>query len=382
MKPQRKHEGVIWRKSNGKFVPYARVYWTDSAGKKRRTERKARTVSEARDLRQQMLNELEAGPERLEAADLTFRELAAHFEEKKLVEPTYAGDTRIKGQRTWKRQRGYLKTLNAHFGTRLIRKITYEDLVEYRQWRFETPTRRGKQRSVSHVNRELSLLRSIFTYAKRQNIIARSPFDAGASLISLADEVRRDRILTPDEETRLLTQCVGRRAHLRYIVIAAIDTALRKGELFQLRWSDIDMGGAVIVVRSTTTKTRRPRTIGITARLWKALDELLALTQAGEGDYVFGGIKECKRSFASACKDAKITDLRFHDLRHTATTRLVQAGAAPAIAMKTTGHTQFSTFARYVNPDQNAARQAAALLDEFNEREKPAESDQISDLIH
>lgn len=365
---KRKYEGVIWRKIKGKEVPFARVYWIDSAGQKRRTERQAKTVSEARQFRLDILKELEQGPEVFEAAKLTFRELAGKFEEKKLVEPIYVGDTRIKGQRTWQQQRGFLKPLVAYFGNFLVRKITYEHLIEYRQKRFETPTRRGGQRSISQVNRELSLMRSIFTYAKRLNIVTRSPFDAGESLISLADETRRDRILTPDEEKALLAQCIGQRAHLRYIVIAALDTGMRKGELLQLRWIDIDFEKKVIVVRSTTTKTRRSRTIGMTARLTATLAELLELTQGGEWDFVFGGIKDCKKAFRAACQDAKIADLRFHDLRHTATTRLVQSGASPSITMKMTGHTQFATFARYVNPDANAAREAAAFLDNFNQK--------------
>lgn len=364
----RKYEGVIWRKVKGKKTPFARVYWTDSAGRKRRTERQARTVSEARQFRLDILRELENGPEMFEAATLTFKELAEKFEEKKLVEPAYAGDTRIKGQRTWRAQRGFLKPLVAYFGASLVRKITYEHLAEYREKRFSTPTRRGTQRSVSMVNKELSLMRSIFTYAKRLNIIIRSPFDAGESLISLADEARRDRILTPDEEKRLLAQCTGQRAHLRYIVIAALDTGMRKGELLQLIWADVNFEKGVIVVRSTTTKTRRPRIIGMTARLIEALTTLLSLTQGRGKDYVFGGAKDCKKAFNNACRDAKIADLHFHDLRHTATTRLVQSGAQPGIVMKTTGHTQFSTFARYVNPDHATAREAAAFLDNFNQK--------------
>lgn len=368
MQQRRKYEGVIWRKIKGKDVPFARVYWTDSAGCKRRTERKAQTVSEARQFRLDIMRELENGPEVFEARTVTFQELANKYAEKKLVEPLYAGDTRVKGQRAWQRQRGFLKPLTAHFGGFLVRKITYEHLVEYRQKRFESPTRRGTQRSISQVNRELSLMRSIFTYAKRLNVVSKSPFDAGENLISLADEVRRDRILTPEEEKKLLAQCVGQRAHLRYIVIAALDTGMRKGELLQLLWSDVDFDKGVIVVRSSTTKTRRPRTIGMTARLQAALAELLELTRAGEGEPVFGGIKDCKKAFGNACRDAKITDLHFHDLRHTATTRMVQAGASPSITMKMTGHTQFSTFARYVNPDANAAREAATFLDNFNRK--------------
>jgi hypothetical protein len=100
MAQKRKYEGIIWRKIKGKDVPFARVYWTDSAGRKRRTERQARTVSEARQFRLDILRELEQGPEAFEAAKLTFRELAEKFSEKKLVEPLYVGDTRVKGQRT------------------------------------------------------------------------------------------------------------------------------------------------------------------------------------------------------------------------------------------------------------------------------------------
>jgi len=143
---------------------------------------------------------------------------------------------------------------------------------------------------------------------------------------------------------------------------------MRKGELLQLRWLDVDFEKAVIVIRSSTAKTRRPRTIGMTSRLQATLAELLKLTQGGEWDFVFGGVKDCKKAFGNACRDAKITDLRFHDLRHTATTRMVQSGAPPSITMKMTGHTQFSTFARYVNPDAQAAREAASYLDNFNRK--------------
>lgn len=361
----KKYEGIIWRKIKGKKIPFARVCWTDSAGRKRRTERQARTVSEARQFRLDILKELESGPEVFEASTLTFRELAEKYEEKKLVEPVYVGDTRIKGQRSWKQQRVFLKPLRAYFGAFLVRKITHEHLAEYRQKRFETPTRMNTQRSVSQVNRELSLMRSIFTYARRLNLITRSPFDSGEPLISLANEVRRDRILTLDEEKKLLAQCAGPRAHLRYIIITALDTGMRRGELLQMIWADVNFEKGIIIVRSTTTKTRRPRTIGMTARLTAALAEWLEITQARAQDFVFGGIRDCKTAFNTACEKAGIEDLHFHDLRHTATTRLVQAGAQPGIVMKTTGHTQFATFARYVNPDHNAAREAAEFLDTF-----------------
>lgn len=376
------HEGITWRPDKtGRKWPYARVPYTDSQGRRRYIERKGRNLSHAKELRHQLLAELaESGPEAIAADKMTFAELARMFEAAKLVEPVYAGNTRVSGMRTWRRQKGFLKSLVEYFGPRLFKQITYEDLLGYRQTRFATPTRRGGHRSVSHVNRELSLLRSIFNFARRMNLINRSPFDQGPGLISIADEARRDRTLSPAEEVRLLEACSGRRAHLYYIVVAALDTGMRKGELLQLLWSDIDFDAGIIIVRSTTTKTRRGRIIGLTARLKESL--LLWQELSESSDLVFNGIKDIKKAFTTACKKAKIEDLKFHDLRHTATTRMVEAGILPAQVMKATGHTQYATFSRYVNPDGDSAARSAALLDDHNKRISDRVAEALGDEIH
>jgi integrase len=155
-------------------------------------------------------------------------------------------------------------------------------------------------------------------------------------------------------------------AHSPDPLIAALDTGLRKGELFKLRWLDVDLSNGLIRLRATTTKTEEPRTVGMTQRL---RDELQRLWEAAPPDMnglVFGIKSDIKRAFASACKDAEIENLRFHDLRHVATTRLVETKALhTAEAMKITGHTQERTFARYVNPQDETARRAAEALDEW-----------------
>jgi integrase len=122
----------------------------------------------------------------------------------------------------------------------------------------------SRQRSITAVNRELELLRTIFSFAEHNDWVAKSPFKKGASLISKASERQRDRVLTLDEEARLLAACSGRRAHLRPLVITALDTGMRRGELLKLVWPDVDFALDLIRVRATNTKTERPRTIGIT----------------------------------------------------------------------------------------------------------------------
>src|SRR5262245_168251 len=355
-----------------------RIRWIGADGRERQRQRTATSKRHAKALADQLAGELLAGGEvAFDAEKMTCGQLFDDFKAKKLIEPIYAGSTRVAGMRTWQRQATYLKPLTAFFGKRLVQRVTYEDLAAYRKERFALKTRRGAQRSVSMVNRELSLLRSIFNYARRSGYITRSPFEQGEGLISLANETKRDRILTVDEEKRLLDQCIARRAHLRAIVIAAVDTAMRRGELFQLVWSDVDLIEGRITIRSTTTKTQRGRVVGITARLRLELEKLRG--REGKPDaLVFGGIQDCKRSFQGACKDAKISGLRFHDLRHTGTTRMVATGLPSALVMEITGHTQFATFRRYVNADTDAASQAAALLDRLNEdKEKPAEEKYI-----
>jgi integrase len=203
-------------------------------------------------------------------------------------------------------------------------------------------------------------------FAMRQGWLSRSPLEMGAPLISKTDEVRRERVLSHDEEIRLLAVCTGRRTHLKPLLIAALDTAARRGELFKLVWSDVDFGNRLINLRATTTKTQRSRTIGMTERLFNELRTLQEKSTGDTNSLVFGITDTVKTAFATACREALIQDFRFHDCRHTAITRMVQSGMAPHLIMKVSGHTQPITFSRYVNIDEQTARQAASALDNFN----------------
>jgi integrase len=225
-----------------------------------------------------------------------------------------------------------------------------------------------RARSLSAVNRELELLRTIFNYAEHNDWIVKSPFRRGASLISKASERRRERVLTLEEETRLLDACTGKRLHLKPLIITALDTGMRRGELLKLVWPDVDFGLDLIRVRATNTKTERPRTVGMTPRVREAL---LALRQDAPIEYtgiVFGIKDTIKNGFSSAVETAQIEDFRFHDCRHTAITRMIQAGIPATETMKISGHSQFVTFARYVNINEQAARSGAERLAEYMAR--------------
>jgi integrase len=239
----------------------------------------------------------------------------------------------------------------------------------------------------------------MLNFAVQNELLTSSPFKKGPPLISKADEKRRDRVLTPAEEFRLLAVCTepvnveyerkgkkiiatyeNRRDLLRAIVIAALDTGLRKNELLTLRWSDVDLDSRLISILAFNSKTARPRTVGITARLSEELQRIRERTAPAPVNLVFDVRDKLGRSlgdnlgrhFRAACVDAAIEGLSFHDLRHTATTRMVQAGLPAPMIMKITGHSQMATFQRYVNPDGHSVQNVADVLSAFNRQNEVA----------
>lgn len=358
---------------------YARLTFTDASGKRRNVCRSVENKTEGNKLLKKLLRDLEdSGEKVLDSEKMTFRQLARLYSDRKLIAAEYQGDTKVRGLRSYKILQGYLKTLIEHFGSLRVRAISHSDLEDYRAKRLQTATRRNETRSVASVNRELALMRGVLNFAKRQSWLNRNPFDSGDPLINTANEVKRERVLTFEEEERLLLACTAPREHLRPLLICALDTGFRKSEMLSLRWADVDLEAGLIRARSSTTKTRKARTVGITPRLRAEFEQMQELTAHDTEKLIFNQ-KDMKRAFATACALAGVKDLHWHDLRHTATTRMVEGGLAPMIVMKLTGHSQMATFARYVNANDDAATKGAEALDAFRQN---ALSETESEMIN
>lgn len=358
---------------------WARVRYVDPVTRKTRTlERAARTRAAACDIRDELLRELDENGGRSFAFEkATFDHFADWYRDTYLVEPTYVNDRKVAGLRSWRDQRHLLTVLRVRFGSYHLRNIAYGDLRAFKAERIAAPTRTGGQRAIATINRELNLLRRMLNVALQEGWIARNPFALGDSLISLAHEHQRQRILTPEEERRLLSKCQRPRyRHLIPIIICAIDTGMRSSELFQLRWADIDFDDGIINVRAFNTKTMRARQVGITARLRKVLYELGGVSPE-KGHLVFGITDTVKNAFNRVRADADLKDLRFHDLRHTAATRLVQGGLSFPEVGRILGHTQPGTTYRYVNADARTAVRAAAILDNSIDAEEGITTEQV-----
>jgi integrase len=244
-----------------------------------------------------------------------------------------------------------------------LRDIKAGDLEDFKQKRLATPTQYKRDRSLSAVQRELETLRALMRWCVKREWLRVSPFDrCEEPIISKTSESRRDRVLSIEEEERLLAACVEPRAHLRAILVCGLDSAMRRGEMLQLRWAFVNLLHGVINLPGEITKTGKPRSVPITPRLRAELEALKEKAKRDDSALVFDGIGDFKRSFSTACRIARVQDFRLHDARHTAITRMIAAGINHALVMSVSGHDQMSTFQRYLNPQAHTLREVAERL--------------------
>ena len=364
------------RNAKAKETWYARVTFVDETTKKRREIKRAATSkAEAKDLLQEILAQFDNNDGRsLHHEKDTFEDLAQFYKTHFLKEAEYVNERKVSGLRSLQCLKSQLDVLRAFFGQRQLRSITYNDIRAFRSERLKAPTRRALdengnaigQRSIASVNRELAMLRKMLNIAEREGWIVINSFKKGESLISNADETKRERVLKREEEIRLLNACTGRRTHLKPVLICALDTAMRKGEILTLCWDDVDFENEVITIKAFNTKTAKKRQVSMTKRLRLELGQLYDKSPKDGKTLVFGINNNVKRSFEAACLEAQVKDFKFHDCRHTAITRMIAARIPAAEVMKISGHTQISTFMRYLNPTGDSLKRAASALDDFH----------------
>lgn len=117
-----------------------------------------------------------------------------------------------------------------------------------------------------------------------------NPFELGELLISKADEGRRDRTLTLEEEQRLLAACEGKHRHLKPLITLLIDTGMRRGEAFKLEWKDVDFGTKIITVVASNSKTSSARKIPMLSRLEETLLAFYEVTKPSSPDSLVFGV--------------------------------------------------------------------------------------------
>ena len=135
---------------------------------------------------------------------------------------------------------------------------------------------------------------------------------------------------------------------------------MRRGELLNLRWSDVNSDQ--LIVQGGTAKSRQSRIIPLNVeslRIFKKWESHSEWVFPGQGE---SPLTHFKRSWASVKKAAKLPGLRFHDLRHTFATRLLERGVHIKTVKELLGHRDISTTSKYLHATDETKKKAVELL--------------------
>jgi integrase len=206
------------------------------------------------------------------------------------------------------------------------------------------------QRPLVSGNRDLALLRAMFNWAVLKHLVPTTPFKIGTvTAIKLKREEARTRRLQPGEEERLLLVAKG----LRDLIIAALETGCRLGELLSLQWDQVR---GELFLPAGKTKAKKPRRVPVSSVL-RAVLEARRCDPVGEplppAAFVFGdelGRRRgsIKTAWRLTCQRAHLTDLHFHDLRREAGSRWMDAGVPLATIQRWLGHHNISQTSTYL----------------------------------
>ncbi len=229
-----------------------------------------------------------------------------------------------------KRQLLWLKGL---WGYKLLCEVSPSLLIETRKMFFQGVNKHGKARKPQSWNRCLSTLSVMFQSCL--NEWEWMEYNPARRIRREKEAPGRVRFLSDDERTRLLDVCKNNRSPNLYpLVVLALSTGMRRGEVVNSRWSQVDLNVGVIILEKTKNGERRRvpvRSLALT--LLKAHNKVRRI----DTDLVFPGDTtgrtgrpfELPLYWNEALTAAKITDFHFHDLRHSCASYLAMEGVSP-----------------------------------------------------
>ncbi len=263
--------------------------------------------------------------------------------------------------------------------------------------------RKAAGRANATINREIANIQTLLQFAYVWGYIRQHPFQGKVEKLKVKNE--HPRYLSPEEEARLSEALTTRdnknredrrRAnlwrqernyeelpeiglfcdHLTPIVLTAMLTGLRRGELFNLVWKDVNLRSKVLQVKARGSKSGKSRTVPLNSECIEVLSRWKKLTTyRNPGDFVFPN-KKGKRldniatSFNNLLKAADISDFTFHTFRHHYASTLVQEGVQLYTVKEILGHSDFKMTQRYAHLAPDNLKEAVKALDSKRMREK------------
>jgi integrase len=266
-----------------------------------------------------------------------------------------------------------LKALLPHFGDWPIGTISKPSVREFR-----TARHKEKQLSEATLNRDIEVLRHLLYWAVDEGFITANPL----ARVRLPKQRRKPRpILGLAEEAKLLDAAAP---HLRQIIVAALDSGMRRGELLTQLMEHIDLTRRVLQVTHSKTAGGEAREIPLTGRLTELLVTLAH--QKPEGlVFTFKGrpIHRIKTAWKAAVRRAGIRYSRFHDLRHTFNTRLMEAGVVQDVRKALMGHSSGEEInSLYTHVELPVKREAIRKLEVWVEAERQKQQKELQGEPH
>jgi integrase len=324
------------------------------------------------------------------AKAMTFRELAELYRDRHVIPKRLA----LAKDYAWS-----VKPFLERFGDRALTEIktaVVQDFIADLQKPRIVGRRPGARvLSAARVNRIVDLLRHMLNWAVGREYIERTPFKRGSETLikKLHEDNKRRRRIDEAEEAALLNAAPPQ---IQAMLVAAIDTGMRQGEMLALRFADVDLEHGLITLRGETTKSRKTRVVPISTERLRAVVEWLRLdgdgdekpeealvfsNEAGEPLRLFHRTWQSivlrayghtptwapRLNYQGLSDESQATfrriNLRWHDLRHEYASRLVEHGVPLAQVRDLLGHASITTTERYDNQTLANLKIAAAKLE-------------------
>ncbi|MGB0592553.1 MAG: tyrosine-type recombinase/integrase [Myxococcota bacterium] len=269
-----------------------------------------------------------------------------------------------------KKQQSQLRWWSEHYGKYTLAQLKPQLLAEARDKLLSEVTYRGELRSPATVKRYLAVLSHAFSVAVREwGWLENNPMER---VTKPSESKGRIRFLERHETSALLEACKASNSpHLYGVVLLAVSTGMRQGEILGLRWHEVDLERESILLTDTKNGERRAvPLVGQALEMMRSNSQVRRL----DTDLVFPGRfrpgQQAKRASIRTAWDKVISELgiedfRFHDLRHTAASHLVMNGATLAEVAEILGHKTLQMVKRYAHFNVDHTR---SVLKSMNER--------------